>query len=130
VFVAFSMPVFNSISGKVLTMEYFTKLEFVGGFFGLFVLVMIVLVTWRRLGAGLQRWVTTRRPSDRQLGRAIEVGEELLEAVRSRPGARTGMARRVWNSGFLQVLIGFTAVALVVEYGGPLLSHWWRWLTG
>jgi len=100
------------------------------GFLGLLVLVMIVLVTWRRLGAGLQRWVTTRRPSDRQLGQAIEVGEELLEAVRSSPGARTGMARRIWNSGFLQVLIGFTAVALVVEYGGPLLSHWWRLLTG
>ena len=40
--VAFSMPVFNSISGKVLTMEYFTKLQFVGGFIGLFVLVSLI----------------------------------------------------------------------------------------
>jgi putative ABC transport system permease protein len=42
VFVALSMPVFNSISGKVLTMEYFTKLQFVGGFISLFVLVSLI----------------------------------------------------------------------------------------
>jgi putative ABC transport system permease protein len=41
-FVAISMPVFNSISGKVLTMEYFIKLQFVGGFIGLFILVSLI----------------------------------------------------------------------------------------
>jgi len=42
VLVAFSMPLFNSISGKALTMEYFSKLQFIGGFFGLFVLVSFI----------------------------------------------------------------------------------------
>lgn len=40
--VTFSMPLFNSISGKMLTMEYFTSLQFIGGFIGLFVLVSII----------------------------------------------------------------------------------------
>ncbi|MCJ7752281.1 MAG: DUF1385 domain-containing protein, partial [Armatimonadetes bacterium] len=39
--------------------------------FALFLVVMIVLLTWRRLGGGLQRWVTTRPPSDRQIAQAI-----------------------------------------------------------
>ncbi|MGD9346345.1 MAG: ABC transporter permease [Candidatus Aminicenantes bacterium] len=42
VLVTFTMPLFNSISGKVLTMEYFTKPQFVAGFFGLFVLVSFI----------------------------------------------------------------------------------------
>jgi len=100
------------------------------GFLGLVVVVMIVLLTWRRLGAGLQRWVTTRRPSDRQLQRAIQVGEELLEKVRNNPSARVGVGRRIWSSGFLQVLIGFSAVAVIAECSMPLLSQAWRWLTG
>ncbi len=40
--VTFSMPLFNSISGKMLTMEYFTSFQFIGGFIGLFVLVSII----------------------------------------------------------------------------------------
>jgi putative ABC transport system permease protein len=42
VLVTFTMPLFNSISGKTLTMEYFTKLQFVAGFFCLFVLVSFI----------------------------------------------------------------------------------------
>ena len=99
-------------------------------FLTLFALVMIVLLTWRRLGAGLQRWVTTRRPSDRQLANAIDVAQDLLEKVRSLPAARAKFPRRIWNSGFLQVLAGFLAVAVIAEYGGPLLAQAWSWLTG
>jgi uncharacterized protein YqhQ len=84
-------------------------------FLALIVVVVIVLLSWRRLGAGLQRWATTRRPSDRQLESAILVGESLLERVRSRPGARVKWHRRVWNSGFPQVLVGFLVIAGVVE---------------
>jgi CBS domain-containing protein len=87
----------------------------------LFVLAMVILLTWRRLGAGLQRWVTTRRPNDYQLQRAIEVGEALLAQVSSRPGARTTMMRRIWNAGFVQVVAGFLALAALVEYGWPLM---------
>ncbi len=93
-------------------------------------LVAIVLLTWRRLGAGLQRWVTTRQPSERQLARAGGVGEDLLRQVRAHPGARVSFRRRLWNSGFPQVLSGFAAVAVLVYYGGPLLSTAWTWLRG
>ncbi len=82
----------------------------------LFALVLIVLLTWRRLGAGLQRWVTTRPPSDRQLARGVEVGRRLLEEIRRHPGARANFWQRVWNAGFVQVISGFFLTTLIVDY--------------
>lgn len=98
--------------------------------FALFVLVMIVLMMWRRLGAGLQRWITTRRPSDRQLGAAVRVGEELLERIQSRPSARASVPRRLWNTGFAQVLVGFFVVAACAEYGPGIFTKVWHFFTG
>jgi putative ABC transport system permease protein len=40
--VGFSLPLFNSISGKVLTMDYFTKIPFIGGLIGLFVFISLI----------------------------------------------------------------------------------------
>ena len=96
----------------------------------LFVLVLIVLITWRRLGAGLQRWVTTRRPSDRQLAHAIAVGERLLAEVRAHPSARVSAQRRMWNIGFVQVMAGFLLVTVVVDYAGPFILKLWPRLVG
>ena len=93
--------------------------------FALFVLVMVVLLTWKRLGAGLQRWVTTKRPSDRQLAAAIEVADDLLGKARAHPSAATGLPRRIWNSGFIQVLTGFFLLALLAEYAPALVAQLW-----
>ena len=91
----------------------------------LFALVVIVLLTWRRLGAGLQRWVTTRRPSDRHLAAAVRVAQELLTRARGRPAAGLGPLRRVWHTGFVQVMLGFLALAALAEYGWPLMVAAW-----
>jgi CBS domain-containing protein len=85
------------------------------------ILLGVALFTWRRLGAGLQRWFTTRPPSELQLRRAVSVGETLLGKVRAQPGGRVSAARRVWSSGFLQMVLGFLVVYGVIE----LLRHWW-----
>jgi CBS domain-containing protein len=94
--------------------------------FALVVLVMLVALSWRRLGAGLQRWITTKRPSDRQVARAIAAGEELLAKLAARPSASAGPLRRIWHTGFVQVAAGFFAVALAVEYGALLASSLWQ----
>jgi CBS domain-containing protein len=76
----------------------------------LFGLVVVVMITWRRLGSGLQRLITTKPPSDRQLQRAIGVGEELLRRMVTPPARPRRGFDRLWNSGFLQVLAGFLVV--------------------
>jgi CBS domain-containing protein len=96
------------------------------GVIALFLLVMIVLLTWRRLGTGLQRWVTTKRPSDLQLTRTIEVAEELLEKIRAQPSARASAMLRLWHSGFPQVLLGFFALALAADYAPVAFAELWR----
>jgi CBS domain-containing protein len=80
------------------------------GMLALFGVVVLVVIAWRRLGHALQRLVTTKTPSDRQLGRAIRVGQELLRKAGERRGAPVGVLRRLWNMGFLQVLAGFLVV--------------------
>jgi CBS domain-containing protein len=116
----------------VIALEFFSSLsnrvDDGTRFLALLALVAIVLLTWRRLGAGLQRWVTTRRPSDRQLARALHVGQTLLEKVRTQPGARVSFPRRLWHSSFPQVLSGFLAMVLLVLYGPSLLTAAWTWL--
>ncbi len=96
----------------------------------IFLLVMIVLLTWRRLGRGLQRWVTTKSPSDRQLAQAVTVAEGLLGKIGARPSAGASIPRRIWNCGFAQVLAGFFAMFALVEYALPLAAGAWRFLTG
>lgn len=116
----------------IIALEFFSSLsprvDEGTRFLALLVLVTIVLLTWRRLGAGLQRWVTTRQPSERQLARALDVGQALLEKVRLHPGARVSFPRRLWNSSFPQVLSGFLAMVLLVLYAPPLLTAAWTWL--
>ena len=118
------------IIGQQFVSALSAKVDEATGVLALLGLVMIVLVTWRRLGSGLQRWVTTRPPSDRQLSQAIRVGEELIAGVQARPGARASLRRRFWNGGFVQVTAGFAAVAIIVHYLGPVLASAWSQLTG
>lgn len=91
-------------------------------------LALIVLITWRRLGAALQRWVTTKRPSARQLEQAIEVGKSLMEQIRAHPSAGASMARRVWNTGFAQVVAGFAVLSVLVDRLAPVVAHLWSQL--
>lgn len=100
------------------------------GAFALVILVVFVAFTWRRLGAGLQRWVTTKRPSDRQLAGAIRVADSLLAQVQARPSANVSVPKRIWHSGFIQVLVGFFVVALAAEYGPRLAVQAWHLMAG
>lgn len=93
-------------------------------------LIMIVLFTWRRLGAWLQRWVTTAPPAARQLQGAIGVAGELLERVRSSPSAQAGVLHRIWNRGIVQVLAGFGVVTFAAHFGWPFIIDMWRLITG
>jgi len=72
--------------------------------------IVVVLLTWRWLGYALQRFITTKRPSDRQLAGAIRVGEELLAQIAEHPEARSGALKRIWNGALPRVLAGFLVV--------------------
>jgi hypothetical protein len=95
-----------------------------GVILGLLVLLWFgLMVGWRWVGPGLQRVITTKRPSERQLRGALAVGEELLERFRQRPAERGAGWRRLWQMGLVQVLVGFGATSYLVR----LLLQWAGW---
>lgn len=78
---------------------------------------ILTLFLWRPLGSLVQRWVTTKRPSDKQLEMGIRSGNELLEKYIT-SGAGGGSAwTRIVNSGMLHVLAGSMLALGVVQLG-------------
>lgn len=77
------------------------------------------------LGSIVQRYVTTRRPSDRQLQDAIRAGEELLRRNSTARQSRANPFQRIWNMGLLQVMAGATSmVALLAALRAATGWHW------
>jgi len=94
----------------------------------MYIFIVLFLALWLRrpVGAFIQGVVTTRKPSQKQLLAAIQVGNELLEKCRYQTGKRPEGFKRLWNMGLLQVLTG----AGLTNYGIILLQTWLgaRWL--
>ncbi len=65
----------------------------------------------RPLGAIVQRFVTTKRPSDRQLIGAIQAGEALLQANLTARYSTPNPLRRIWCMGLVQVMTGALGLA-------------------
>ncbi len=90
-----------------------------GGQAAVFVAIIVVMLGWRAIGAAAQQYITTARPSKKQLEAGIRAGKEIIESYQANPGKTVRGFRRVWNMGFLQTMLGiFTSVALfgLIEY--------------
>lgn len=68
--------------------------------------LLSTLVFWRPLGGIVQFWVTTKEPTDKQIGMGIASGEELLQRYRAGGARRSSVWRRIWSSGMLHVMGG------------------------
>jgi hypothetical protein len=77
---------------------------------------------WRRLGSLLQYYVTTKRPSDKQLEGGIVAGKMLLERYVVAKSTHASVWQRIWNSGLFQLLAGAIATTLLLS-GLGLLFH-------
>lgn len=84
--------------------------------------VVVTISFWRPLGTFLQRYVTTKKPSEKQLEGGIRAGKALLE--RSQTASRTvpTVPLRIWNSGMLQVVLG-ACIALGIIAGFAAIFH-------
>lgn len=86
------------------------------------VAMMAALLGWRSIGAFLQRHVTTKPASRRQIESGIQAGNELLRNYREELAGQRAPGRRIWNLGFIQMGIGLmipiTIVYLLIELTG------------
>lgn len=72
------------------------------------------LVFWQPLGNLLQFYITTKRPSPKQLEDGIAAGRQFLFRSAQAPVIRANLFTRLAMSGLFQVLLGGSAVAIIV----------------
>lgn len=84
---------------------------------------IFLFFAWRRMGWVLQRFFTTKPARPHQLRSARAAGKDLLEAFGARPALRAGRLKRIWLTGFVQMVAGFGAVLGVVQCLNLLLQR-------
>ncbi|HOM71154.1 MAG TPA: DUF1385 domain-containing protein, partial [Armatimonadota bacterium] len=80
---------------------------------GVFLAVAVVILGWRKIGYYAQLYITTKKPSPRQLQSGIKAGEELLAKFRREPNKQPDGLSRIWHMGMIQVLTGYTVGILI-----------------
>jgi len=83
----------------------------------------VALAHWRRVGAFMQYWLSTKPATDRQIEGAIRAAEQVLERRQGRVNTviRFRFFRRLWAMGLPQVLLG---LGLVYELANLICAHW------
>lgn len=67
---------------------------------------IITIFFWRPVGSFVQYWITTKKPSEKQLASGIEAGRQLLEKYQVASNRTSGPWQRLFNSGILHVMSG------------------------
>lgn len=80
------------------------------------VLSSLLVFNWKKMGNVLQKYLTTARPTDKQLQSGIDAAKELLDNYnnKTRPVKYT-LPRKIWNMGIFQVLISFFVVSVIFQ---------------
>jgi predicted transcriptional regulator len=111
---------FIAVAGFAIITSMERVLTSVGSLLALGLLLIIIYFVWRNVGAGLQRFLTTKRPSRRQVEGAIRAAQQLLARYQQRPSYRAHGFARLWNIGIIQVAAGFICTWFVIGR----LSSW------
>lgn len=109
-----------AVAGFSLIASMESVLRGVGSLVAMGLLLIIIYFIWRNVGAGLQRFLTTKRPSRRQLEGAIRAAQQLLARYQRRPSYHARGFARLWNVGIIQVAAGFICTWFVADR----LSEW------
>jgi CBS domain-containing protein len=80
------------------------------------VAALLTAILWKRVGALMQSWVTTRPANDRYLAMGIRSGQELLERYTQGPVSAPTWPARIWNSGMLHTMAG-AWIGSAIAYG-------------
>jgi len=95
---------------------FLTMITYFRGEASILIAMVLVLLWWRSLGALLQRYVTTRPPSPKQLANGISAGKEIVERYQEAPEKVSVGFERVWNLGYLQAMAGMITASTVFYY--------------
>lgn len=77
--------------------------------------LLVTMFLWRSVGAFVQYWVTTKKPSQKQIQSGIEAANELLANYQIAPNRAASPGVRILNSGILHVMAGSAAASVIAE---------------
>ena len=81
------------------------------------------LFAWRPVGTFLQERFTTKPADEREIASGIAAGQTLLARYLEEAPVRPSLARRIWCSGMLQVMLGsipIWAISILLPYVEPI----------
>jgi len=85
-----------------------------------FMAAAATLVVWRPVGTFLQERFTTKPADRREIDSGIAAGNDLLARYLEAAPARPSLARRIWCSGMLQVMVGsipcLALISFLIQY--------------
>ncbi|MCX6345576.1 MAG: DUF1385 domain-containing protein [Armatimonadetes bacterium] len=76
---------------------------------------LIVALFWRSIGGWAQQYVTTKKPTQKQLASGIAAGNELIELYHKQPNYQVMGFARIWKMGLLQNAAGLITIGYVIE---------------
>lgn len=82
--------------------------------------LLLTMMFFRPAGSFVQKWFTTRPPSDKQILSGIRAGEEVLANYAANPIRFPSPWVKIWNSGIFYVLAGSIGVTLLLQLLGTL----------
>ena len=79
--------------------------------------LLFLFLSWKRFGMWLQKYFTTARAPDKYIKNGIKAGKEIIKKNKEDfcPG-KTLFVEKLWNTGFIQILIGFIFVHSVFNF--------------
>ncbi len=80
-----------------------------------FLALIVALLSWRYLGMFVQRYITTKEPSDAYLISTIKAGKELLQKFREFPHPNPTLTQKIWNMGIIHVIAGYSLILLIYQ---------------
>ena len=111
----------NLFAGSMIFVGFYEGLGSVDDSVKLLVAALTTFLLWRPVGSAVQFLFTTRPPNRKQIDMGIKAGKELLEKYRMRRSPPANPFMRIWNSGMVHVLVGFSVCEAVAWGIGHLL---------
>ena len=100
-------------AGLVFTAGFHGLMMLGGGWFGTtdsaLLAALMAVIMWRRVGAFLQTYFTTRRAGAKHIASGLAAAEELEDKFQQSAPVRPRILRRIWCMGLPQILVGVSA---------------------
>jgi len=87
---------------------------------------LAVALYWRKFGAWLQLYCTTRPPSHAEIASGIHAGQEILQRALTAPARPINLLQRIWAMGLPMVMLGAMLTMMFLGVIGAPIDSWWQ----